>query len=82
MKTFYYNEIERRYKMKRFNLKSFREKQGLDQQEMAEKIGISKSYYVAIELGNAEPSFRVAEALYNNFHDKYQDIFELLKKGA
>lgn len=67
--------------MKRFNLKSFREKQGLNQQEMAEKIGISKSYYVAIELGNAEPSFRVAEALYNNFHDKYQDIFELLKKG-
>ncbi len=68
--------------MKRFNLKSFREKQGLNQQEMAEKIGISKSYYVAIELGNAEPSFRVAEALYNNFHDLYEDIFELLKKGA
>jgi DNA-binding XRE family transcriptional regulator len=49
---------------------------------MAETLGISKSYYVAIELGNSEPSFRVAEALYNNFHDKYQDIFELLKKGA
>ena len=68
--------------MKRFNLKSFREKQGLNQQEMADKIGISKSYYVAIELGNSDPSFRVAEALYNNFHDKYEDIFELLKKGA
>lgn len=68
--------------MKRFNLKSFREKQGLNQQEMADKLGISKSYYVAIELGNYDPSFRVAEALYNNFHDKYEDIFELLKKGA
>jgi len=68
--------------MKRFNLKSFREKQGLNQQEMADKLGISKSYYVAIELGNSDPSFRVAEALYNNFHDKYEDIFELLKKGA
>ncbi len=68
--------------MKRFNLKSFREKQGLNQQEMADKLGISKSYYVAIELGNSNPSFRVAEALYNNFHDKYEDIFELLKKGA
>ena len=68
--------------MKRFNLKSFREKQGLNQQEMADKIGISKSYYVAIELGNSDPSFRVAEALYNIFHDKYEDIFELLKKGA
>lgn len=68
--------------MKRFNLKSFREKQGLNQQEMADKLGISKSYYVAIELGNSDPSFRVAEALYNNFHDKYEDIFELLKKGV
>lgn len=68
--------------MKRFNLKIFREKQGLKQQEMAEKLGISKSYYVAIELGNAEPSFRVAEAIYSNFKDKYDDIFELLKKGA
>lgn len=68
--------------MKRYNLKSFREKQGLNQLEMAKKLGISKSYYVAIELGNSDPSFRVAEALYNNFHDKYQDIFELLKKGA
>lgn len=68
--------------MKRFNLKIFREKQGLKQQEMADKLGISKSYYVAIELGNSEPSFRVAEALYNNFKDKYDDIFELLKKGV
>jgi DNA-binding XRE family transcriptional regulator len=68
--------------MKRFNLKSFREKQGLNQKEMADKLGISKSYYVAIELGNSEPSFRVAEALYTNFHNQYQDIFELLKKGV
>ena len=68
--------------MKRYNLKSFREKQGLNQKEMAEKLGISKSYYVAIELGNNDPSFRVAEALYNNFKDQYDDIFELLKKGV
>lgn len=68
--------------MKRFNLKSFREKQGLTQQQMADKLGISKSYYVDIELGKSEPSFRVALALDNNFHDKYQDIFELLKKGV
>lgn len=68
--------------MKRFNLKSFREKQELNQLEMADKLGISKSYYVAIELGNADPSFRVAEAIYNNFQDKYEDIFELLKKGV
>lgn len=68
--------------MKRYNLKSFREKQGLNQLEMSKKLGISKSYYVAIELGNSEASFRVAEALYKNFKDKYDDIFELLKKGV
>lgn len=68
--------------MKRYNLKIFREKQDLTQQEMADKLGISKSYYVAIELGNADPSFRVAEAIENNFRSKYDDIFELLKKGA
>lgn len=68
--------------MKRFNLKIFREKQGLKQQEMADKLGISKSYYVDIELGNCEPSFRVAEAIDRNFHNQYDDIFELLKKGA
>lgn len=68
--------------MKRFNLKTFREKHGLRQQQMADKLGISKSYYVAIELGNAEPSFRVAEAIDQNFHNEYEDIFELLKKGV
>ena len=68
--------------MKRINLKIFRLKQGLNQQEMANKLGISKSYYVAIELGNNDPSFRVAEELYKQFHDQYNDIFELLKKGA
>lgn len=68
--------------MKRFNLKSFREKKGLNQSEMAKKLGISKSYYVSIELGNSEPSFRVAYAIDENFHGEYDDIFELLKKGV
>lgn len=67
--------------MKRYNLKIFREKQHLNQQQMADKLGISKSYYVAIELGNNDPSFRVAEAIDKNFHNQYEDIFELLKKG-
>ena len=66
--------------MKRLNLKFFREKQKLTQAEMANKLGISKSYYVSIELGNAEPSFRVAEAIDKSFHGEYDDIFELLKK--
>ncbi len=68
--------------MKRYNLKNFRQKHDLTQQEMATKLGISKSYYIAIELGNAEPSFRVALKFNENFKDEYEDIFELLKKGV
>lgn len=68
--------------MKRYNLKMFREKQHLTQKGMADKLGISKSYYVGIELGNNEPSFRVAEAIDKNFHNLYDDIFVLLKKGV
>lgn len=66
--------------MKRLNLKFFRQKLGLNQLEMAQELGISKSYYVAIELGHVEPSYRVAEALDKKFHGRYSDIFELLKK--
>lgn len=68
--------------MKRYNLKNFRQKHDLTQQEMATKLGISKSYYIAIELGNAEPSFKVANMINEAFKDEYDDIFELLKKGA
>lgn len=68
--------------MKRYNLKSFRQKKDLTQQEMATLLGISKSYYIAIELGNAEPSFKVALKIHEVFKDEYEDIFELLKKGA
>ena len=68
--------------MKRYNLKNFRQKHDLTQQEMANLLEISKSYYIAIELGNAEPSFKVASKIHEVFKDEYEDIFELLKKGA
>ena len=68
--------------MKRYNLKNFRQKHDLTQGEMAEKLGISKSYYVGIELGHVNPSFKVAEKIYEVFAGEYDDIFELLKKGA
>lgn len=68
--------------MKRYNLKNFRQKHDLTQGEMASKLGISKSYYVAIELGHVNPSFKVAEKIGEVFAGEYDDIFELLKKGA
>ena len=68
--------------MKRYNLKNFRQKHDLTQKEMAKKLEISKSYYVAIEFGHVNPSFKVAEKIGEVFAGEYDDIFELLKKGA
>lgn len=68
--------------MKRYNLKNFRQKHDLTQGEMAEKLGISKNYYIQIELGYVNPSFKVAEKIGEVFAGEYDDIFELLKKGA
>lgn len=65
---------------KRFNLKVFREKQGLTQEEIAQKLGISKSHYTALELGKLDPSFGLLERFSEIF--EYDDIWFLFKKGA
>lgn len=65
--------------MKRYNLKFFRQKKNLTQKEMAEKLGISKTYYVQIEQGTADPSFKICERIGEVFN--YDDVWELLKKG-
>ena len=68
--------------MKRYNLKNFRQKHDLNQQEMADKLGISKSYYTQIELGYVNPSFKVIEKVAEVFSGEYDDVIELMKKGA
>lgn len=65
---------------KRFNLKLFREKQNLTQEEMAKKLNISKSHYVSVELGQVDPSFGLLERFSQVF--EYDDIWFLFKKGA
>ena len=64
--------------LKRLNLKFFREKQGLKQEDVAEKLGIAKATYANIERGVADPSFGVLERFAENF--KCEDIWELFKK--
>lgn len=64
---------------KRYNLKDFRSRQELTQEEMAEKLGISKSHYVSIELGKVNPSVKVLEKFSKLF--EYDDIWQLFKKG-
>lgn len=64
--------------MKRLNLKMFRLKHNLTQEEMAKKLGIAKITYVNIELGKANPSFGLLETFSVVF--EYDDIWELFKK--
>lgn len=64
--------------MKRYNLKSFRQRQGLTQQAMADKLGIAKITYVNIERGVHNPSFGLLEKFAEVF--EYDDIWELFKK--
>lgn len=62
--------------MKRFNLMLFRKKRGLLQSEMAEKLGLSKSHYVGIENGFADPSWKTLEKFARTFPDQ-KDIWGL-----
>ena len=65
--------------MKRYSLKMFREKHGLTQEEMAQKLEISKSHYVNIERGIYDPAYGLLERFAEVF--EYDDVWELFKKG-
>ena len=64
--------------MKRHNLKMFRQRLGLTQQAMADKLEIAKITYVNIERGVHNPSFGLLEKFEQEF--EYDDIWELFKK--
>ena len=65
-------------KQRRYNLKHFREFQGLTQEQMAAKLEVAKSTYVQIELGKANPSFALMEKFAETFD--YHDYWNLFKK--
>jgi len=44
-------------------LKEFRLAKGLTQYDVAEKVGIERSYYTMIETGNRTPSVHVAQSI-------------------
>lgn len=52
------------------NLSRFRLSSGLTLKEIADKIGVSKSYYEKIESGIRNPSFNFIE----KFKSKYKDV--------
>lgn len=64
--------------MKRINLKLFRIKNDFTQQQMADKLGISKSHYTALELGKVNPSVQLLDKFSKEF--EYDDVWEIFKK--
>ncbi|AGW43701.1 putative Cro-like repressor [Lactobacillus phage phiLdb] len=62
---------------KRKNLKVFRVKQDLTQEELAKKLGVSVAHYGAVERGTYDPSYKMMA----NFFKLYpQEDFEVFDK--
>ena len=64
-------------KKKRHKLAYFRSKQGLNQMEMAEKMGISPQYYSYLETGKYNPSFKLLLKFQNVFGLSNCEAWEL-----
>ena len=65
---------------KRTNLKKFRKSIGLTIEDMAEKLGYTKSYYNNIELGKSTGSIEFWEHFQNTFGVDSYDMWDLLKR--
>lgn len=64
---------------KRKNLLLFRLDNNLTQQEMANKLGITRVHYNSIENGKADPSFSLCQKLNELF--EINDVWDLMKKN-
>ena len=62
----------------RFNLIKFRKSLKLSQEEMAEKLGISRPHFSDIENGKTNPSIELAFKMQEIF--EVDDVLELFKK--
>lgn len=60
------------------NLADIRKKQGLTQEELADKLGISRQSIIAIEKGDCSPSLCHAFKIAKFFNMKVEEIFEYL----
>ncbi len=66
--------------MKRINLKLFRVKQKLSQQEMAERLKVGRSTYIDIENGKRDGSIRFFNQLQDEFQLTDDEVWNLTKK--
>lgn len=68
--------------MERIDLKIFRIKQGLTQEEFAKKIGISRQSYLLIEAGKRDFKFGTLKKFKKAFNLTEEQAFNLMKKGV
>ena len=62
------------------DLKVYRAKFDLTQEELANKVGVTRQTIISIEKGRYEPSLSLAFKLANYFDVKIEDIFSYEKK--
>lgn len=56
-------------------LKDFRKKHNLSQEELAEKLGITRQSIIALEQGKSLPSLPLAVSMCQFFHSAFEDLF-------
>jgi HSP20 family protein len=62
------------------NLKDLRKRHELSQEELADRLGISRQSIIALEHGKYMPSLPLAVSLCNVFNSAFEDIFEFEKE--
>jgi putative transcriptional regulator len=57
-------------------LRELREAKGWSQQELGERLGVSRQTVISIEKGKYDPSLPLAFAIARTFGSRIEDIFE------
>lgn len=68
--------------MRRLQLKAFRASKGMSQQEMADKIGVTRSRYAGIEAGRQNGSQEFWLTFQQAFKIKSEEMWKLMSKEA
>lgn len=58
------------------NLRKYRAKSGMTQQEVANKLEIERSTYTKYETAVSEPSFDMLQRIANVFNTDFNNLFE------
>ena len=68
--------------MERRNLKVFRIMQGLTQEEMADKLGVTRTFYSNVENGKNSTSYKFLKKLQKVFTLSDEEVWKLSKTGV